>query len=240
MLHDPLQLLLQRGIVQLQEAGEGQALQGVFVACGPPFAASASPPASSPPWQCGLGGHQQLCPAVGDTHLATAACPRPSPWPGPGRRAWSQGSPQTACLDPQKNTCHGEAGGTPKPIPGWDKPPTPQPPAWGWVHSPQPARKRRSPEKRQGGLPKGSPSSTYTMWPTVWPGVASASKVRQPTLTFSLSVSGLCRNRGHHQRAPPNPSTSKYPAPLATPPAHRCQERARSLPSVVLGGWTGG
>lgn len=93
-------------------------------------------------------------------------------------------------------------------------------PVWGWVHSPQPARKRRSPEKRQGGLPKGAPSSTYTMWPTVWPGVASASKVRQPTLTFSLSASGLCREQGAPSGCSPQPQHLKIPTSPGNPSPH--------------------
>lgn len=132
---------------------------------------------------------------VGDAHPATTACPLPSPRLHPGRPAWFQGSPRTAFLQPSTQPPSLREGGSigvspPAALQDSDAQNSGN---VGPLHSPQPARKSRSPENRQGGPPKGPASSTKATCPTVWPGVASASKVRQPTLSFSLSPTGLCR-----------------------------------------------
>lgn len=155
---------------------------------------------------------------VGDAHPATTACPLPSPRLYPGRPAWFQGSPRTAFLQPSTQPPSLREGGSigvspPAALQDSDAQNSGN---VGPLHSPQPARKSRSPENRQGGPPKGPASSTKATCPTVWPGVASASKVRQPTLSFSLSPTGLCRQgwggggggAWSHPKMPSTPKTA--------------------------------
>lgn len=165
----------------------------------------ASPPPGSPPWQWDQGDSSSCALLLGTLTWPKQCVLAQAHGHVQGGQHGLRGALKRPACIPTKLPVMGDLGGTPKPSQDGI---TPQLPVWGWVHSPQPARKRRSPEKRQGGLPKGPPSSTYTMWPTVWPGVASASKVRQPTVTFSLSASGLCREQGEPSGCFPSPSAS--------------------------------
>lgn len=233
LLHCPLQLLLQRGIVQLQKAGEGQALQCIFMACGPPYTALGITSIQLSTLAVGTRGTPAALPCCWGHSPGHSSVSSPKPMATSREASMVSGEPSNGLPGSPHNRLSWQSLGLPLSPSQHGITPQHPVPLSGVECTHHSQQGRGGPRRRGRGGCRRGPRPAHT--PCVprcgqaWRAPRRSGSPRSPSPCLQGGCAG---NRGHHQGAPPNPSTSKS-APLRQPFLHT---DVRSMPDMVLGG----